>query len=79
MFQVIFKSMLSTSIRDKITLFYSLAFPLMLMIGLGYYFNEDYQQLNIVTGIAAISTIFWACKELLSKYMYNEIKEYINC
>jgi len=59
MFQVIFKSMLSTSIRDKITLFYSLAFPLMLMIGLGYYFNEDYQQLNIVTGIAAISTIFW--------------------
>ena len=59
MFQIVFKSMLSTSIRDKITLFYSLAFPLLLMIGLGYYFNEDYQQLQIVTGVTAISTIFW--------------------
>lgn len=59
MFQVIFKSMLMTSIRDKITLFYSLAFPLLLMIGLGYYFNEDYQQLQIVAGVTAISTIFW--------------------
>lgn len=59
MFKVIFKSMLATSIRDKITLFYSLAFPLVLMIGLGYYFNKDYQQLQIVTGVTAISTIFW--------------------
>ena len=59
MFQIIFKSMLSTSVRDKITLFYSLAFPLLLMIGLGYYFNEQYQQLQIVAGVTAISTIFW--------------------
>ena len=59
MFQVVFKSMLSTSIRDKITLLYSLAFPLLLMIGLGYYFNEDYQQLQIVAGVTAISTVFW--------------------
>ena len=59
MFQIIFKSMLSTSVRDKVTLFYSLAFPLLLMIGLGYYFNEHYQQLQIVAGVTAISTIFW--------------------
>ena len=59
MFQVIFKSMLTTSIRDKMSLFYSLAFPLLLMIGLGYYFNEDYQQLKIIAGVTAISTIFW--------------------
>lgn len=59
MFQIIFKSMLSTSVRDKVTLFYSLAFPLLLMIGLGYYFNEQYQQLQIVAGVTAISTIFW--------------------
>ena len=51
--------MLSTSVRDKVTLFYSLAFPLLLMIGLGYYFNEQYQQLQIVAGVTAISTIFW--------------------
>ena len=59
MFQIIFKSMLSTSVRDKMTLFYSLAFPLLLMLGLGYYFNDDYQQLQIVAGVTAISTIFW--------------------
>ena len=51
--------MLATSLRDKITLFYSLAFPLVLMIGLGFYFNEDSQQLQIVAGVTAISTIFW--------------------
>jgi ABC-2 type transport system permease protein len=59
MFQVIFKSMLATAIRDKITLFYSLAFPLVLMVGLGYYFNEGNQQLHIIAGVTAISTIFW--------------------
>ena len=51
--------MLSTSVRDKTTLFYSLAFPLLLMIGLGYYFNEDSVQLQIVAGVTAVSTIFW--------------------
>ncbi|MFF5995622.1 ABC transporter permease [Lysinibacillus sp. KU-BSD001] len=59
MFQVIFKSMLVTAVRDKITVFYSLAFPLLLMIGLGYYFDQGQQQLQIVAGITAISTIFW--------------------
>jgi len=59
MYQVIFKSMLATSVRDKITLFYSLVFPLVLMVGLGYYFNEGNQQLQIVAGVTAISTIFW--------------------
>lgn len=59
MFLIIFKSMLATSVRDKITLFYSLTFPLVLMIGLGFYFNEGDQQLLIVAGVTAISTIFW--------------------
>ena len=59
MYPIIFKSMLTTSVRDKITLFYSLAFPLILMLGLGYYFNESHQQLQIVAGVTAISTIFW--------------------
>ncbi|WP_431027230.1 ABC transporter permease [Lysinibacillus sp. LZ02] len=59
MFQVIFKLMLVTAVRDKITVFYSLAFPLLMMIGLGYYFDQGQQQLQIVAGITAISTIFW--------------------
>ncbi|MEO4053752.1 ABC transporter permease [Solibacillus sp. CAU 1738] len=57
MLQTIFKSMIVMSLRDKITLFYSLLFPMLLMIGLGYYFHNN--QLQIVCGITAISTIFW--------------------
>lgn len=57
MFRTIFKSMIVISIKDKITLFYSLLFPLLLMIGLGYFIQND--QLQIVCGITAISTIFW--------------------
>ena len=45
MILIIFKSMLATSLRDRVTLFYSLAFPIFLMIGLGYYFDEGGQQL----------------------------------
>ncbi|MER2037867.1 MAG: ABC transporter permease [Solibacillus sp.] len=59
MFQVIFKSMLVIAIRDKVTLFYSFAFPIVLMIALGSFFNENTQQLQIVAGVTAISTIFW--------------------
>lgn len=59
MFSIIFRSMLITSLRDRITLFYSLAFPIGLMIGLGFYFNHEDQQLQIVAGVTAISTIFW--------------------
>jgi ABC-2 type transport system permease protein len=58
-FSIIFKSMVITSLRDKVTLFYSLAFPIVLMIGLGYYFNNGNQQLHIVAGVTAVSTIFW--------------------
>ena len=59
MVPIIFKSMLATSLRDRVTLFYSLAFPIFLMVGLGYYFDEGGQQLQIVAGVTAISTIFW--------------------
>jgi len=59
MLNVLMRSMLITSLRDKITLFYSLLLPLILMFGLGLYFNESDQQLRIVGGITAVSTLFW--------------------
>ena len=59
MVPIIFKLMLATSLRDRVTLFYSLAFPIALLVGLGYYFDEGSQQLQIVAGVTAISTIFW--------------------
>lgn len=56
---VLFRSMVITSLRDKITLFYSLLLPIALIIGLGMFFDEPLQRLNIVSGITAVSTLFW--------------------
>lgn len=59
MLTVIFRSMVVTSLRDRITLFYSLAFPIALMIGLGLYFDEGDMPVRVISGVTAISTIFW--------------------
>ncbi|OCA82297.1 hypothetical protein A8F94_20515 [Bacillus sp. FJAT-27225] len=55
----IFKSMVLTSLKDKISLFYALVFPLLLMSGLGYYFETPEMRLSILSGVTAVSTIFW--------------------
>ncbi|MFE8703543.1 ABC transporter permease [Cytobacillus sp. FJAT-54145] len=59
MMSIIFRSMIITSLRDKITLFYSLLFPIVLMVGLGLYFEGGDMPIRIVSGVTAISTIFW--------------------
>lgn len=59
MLTVIFRSMVVTSLRDKISVNYALLFPIALMIGLGLYFNQGEMPARIVTGVTAISTIFW--------------------
>lgn len=42
MFKVIFHSMVITSLRDKISLFYALLFPIGLIIGFPCYLYFDY-------------------------------------
>ncbi|MDZ5470575.1 ABC transporter permease [Bacillus sp. 31A1R] len=74
MLNVIFKSMLITSIRDKITLFYSLMFPLILMLGLGLYFDSPDMKLNIVSGVTAISTIFWGMQGIAFQVHFQRNK-----
>jgi len=59
MLKVQLRSMLVTSLRDKITLFYSLLLPIVLMFGLAIYIDKPEQQLRIICGITAISTVFW--------------------
>ncbi|WP_010272842.1 hypothetical protein [Paenibacillus senegalensis] len=45
MTRTIFAAMLSSALKDKITLFYSLIFPLVLFIGLGIYLDTpEYQE-----------------------------------
>ncbi|MHC0039719.1 ABC transporter permease [Pseudoneobacillus sp. C159] len=55
----IFKTMLATSVRDKITLFYSVIFPIVLLIGLGYYFDNPAYTPRLLTGVLALSSLFW--------------------
>ncbi len=74
MWLVIFRSMIVTSLRDKITLFYSLLFPIGLMIGLGIYFDEGTMPVRIVSGVTAISTIFWGMQGIAFQVHYQRNK-----
>lgn len=55
----IFRTMLITSLRDKITMFYSVIFPIALLVGLGYYFDNPAYSPRLVTGVIALSSLFW--------------------
>lgn len=55
----IFKTMVVTSLRDKITLFYSILLPIGLLVGLGNYFNNDEYIPVLLTGVLALSSLFW--------------------
>ncbi|WP_042454505.1 ABC transporter permease [Neobacillus dielmonensis] len=57
--KTIFKTMLVTSLRDKITMFYSVIFPVALLIGLGYYFDNPAYTPRLLTGVIALSSLFW--------------------
>lgn len=59
MYNVMFRYMSVLSLRDKITLGYSLLLPLILMIGLGMFMRQESQHQLIVSGIITISTLFW--------------------
>jgi len=60
MIRTVFRMMLVTSLKDKITLFYALLFPILLMAGLGYYFDSPEYRERLLVGVTAISTMFWA-------------------
>lgn len=59
MLGIIFRSMLITSIKDKITLFYAILFPILLLIGLGLYFDTPAYHETLLLGTLALSTLFW--------------------
>ncbi|WP_051235866.1 ABC transporter permease [Paenibacillus pinihumi] len=55
----IFAAMLGLTLKDKITLFYSLIFPLALLIGLGMYFDTPEYQEKLIAGVTALGALFW--------------------
>ncbi len=56
---VVFKMMLAASLKDKITLFYSLLLPLGLLAGLGLYFDDPAYAPRLLTGVIVLSAMFW--------------------
>lgn len=69
---IIFRSMIISSLRDKITVFYSLLFPLAVMIGLSIYM--DNMDERILTGVTAIGTIFWGMQGIAFQVLYQRNK-----
>lgn len=69
---IIFRSMIVSSLRDKITLFYSLMFPIGMIIGLGLYFNNMDER--ILTGVTAIGTLFWGMQGIAFQILYQRNK-----
>ncbi|MBY0121513.1 ABC transporter permease [Bacillus sp. S/N-304-OC-R1] len=57
--KTIFRTMMVTSLRDKITLFYSIALPIGLLVGLGYYVDNESYIPTLLTGVIALSSLFW--------------------
>jgi ABC-2 type transport system permease protein len=60
----IFRSMILTSLRDKISLFYAIIFPIGLMIGIGVYLDSEAYNPLLLTGVIALSTLFWSVQGL---------------
>lgn len=70
----IFKSMLATSLRDKISLFYSTLFPLGLLIGLGLYFDSPEYKPVLTTGVLGLGTLFWALQGVAFQVLQQRSK-----
>lgn len=56
----IVKSMMVTSLRDRISLFYATLFPLALFIGLGFYIDTPGYVPRLMAGVMALGSLFWA-------------------
>jgi len=54
MIGTVIRMLLVTSLKDKISLFYSLMFPLLLMAGLGYYFDSPEYRERLLVGVIAL-------------------------
>ncbi|WP_108670510.1 ABC transporter permease [Peribacillus acanthi] len=74
MLNVIFRSMIVTSLRDRISVGYALVFPIVLLVGLGLYFDEGLMHVRILTGVTAISTIFWGMQGIAFQVHYQRNK-----
>ena len=55
---IVFKTMLGSLFRDAQTLFWSIAFPIGLLIGLGTYFDDPQYSQQLLAGVLTMSVLF---------------------
>lgn len=55
-----FRVLLAGALRDRISLFWAALFPLVLMVGIGYFFPDPDYQARLFVGVLAVSTIFFS-------------------
>jgi ABC-2 type transport system permease protein len=56
----ILRSMMMTSLRDKISLFYATLFPAGLFVGLGLYIDTPGYAPRLMVGVMALGALFWS-------------------
>jgi ABC-2 type transport system permease protein len=57
---IIFSALLRGALRDKLTLFWSLVFPLLLTFGLGSAFTEEAYRASLLGSVTLMSAVFFA-------------------
>jgi ABC-2 type transport system permease protein len=57
----IFRTFLVSGFRDGYLLFWSIAFPIGLLLGLGYYFDSQGYREQLLVGTVSMSVLFGAC------------------
>ncbi|MBU5443721.1 ABC transporter permease [Paenibacillus sp. MSJ-34] len=60
MISTVIRAMFVSSLKDKISLFYAVLFPLALLIGLGLYFDTPEYRFRLLTGVVVLSSLFWS-------------------
>ncbi|MUG46879.1 ABC transporter permease [Paenibacillus woosongensis] len=56
----VFTTMLKGMLRDMHTLFWTIAFPVLLLLGLGLYFQQPAYSVKLLSGILAMNVLFGA-------------------
>ncbi|TXC92651.1 ABC transporter permease [Metabacillus litoralis] len=78
---MLFRSMIITSLKDKISLCYATVFPLLLLFGIDAFISKpDYEPL-LLTGVITLSVVFWSVQGIAfqvfsqrNKGLYKQLK-----
>lgn len=70
----IVRTMLVSSLKDRISLFYSLVFPIVLFVGLGLYMDSPAYRERLLIGTIALGTLFWGMQGISFQVLQQRSK-----